>query len=150
MQLNTLTSTRIAHNVRRVGRGGTRGKTSGRGTKGQKSRAGHKIRPEIRDFIKKLPKRRGHGKNRSRTVRIDRKPFASVNLSTLEIHFSSGDTVTVRTLIEKGAVRTVRATAGVKVLGTGTLTKKLTISGCAASNAAVKAIEAAGGTISNA
>ena len=38
-----------------VGRGSKRGKTSGRGTKGQKSRAGHKIRPEIRDRIKKLP-----------------------------------------------------------------------------------------------
>jgi large subunit ribosomal protein L15 len=42
-----------------VGRGGKRGKTSGRGGKGQTARAGHKIRPEIRDLIKKLPKRRG-------------------------------------------------------------------------------------------
>ncbi len=149
MQLNTLTSTRIAHNVQRIGRGGTRGKTSGRGTKGQKSRAGHKIRPEIRDMIKKLPKRRGYGKNRSRTVRIDRKPFISVSLSMLETHFSAGDTVTVRKLLKKGAVRTVRATAGVKVLGTGTLTKKLFLSGCVASQAAIKAIEAAGGTVSN-
>ncbi|HEX8946833.1 MAG TPA: 50S ribosomal protein L15 [Candidatus Paceibacterota bacterium] len=149
MQLNTLTSTRIAKNVRRVGRGGKRGKTSGRGTKGQKARAGHRIRPEIRDMIKKLPKRRGHGKNRARTVRIDRKPFASVNLTALEAHFAAGDTVTPRALMEKGLVRTLRATQGVKVLGTGSLSKKLTVSGCAVSTAAAKAIEAAGGEVSH-
>ena len=44
----------------KVGRGGKRGKTSGRGHKGQKSRAGRKIRPEIRDMIKKIPKKRGY------------------------------------------------------------------------------------------
>ncbi|MBI4136288.1 MAG: hypothetical protein HY481_01940 [Candidatus Vogelbacteria bacterium] len=43
-----------------VGRGGKRGTTAGRGTKGQKARAGHRIRPAIRDVIKKLPKRRGY------------------------------------------------------------------------------------------
>ena len=49
---------------RRVGRGqaSTRGKTSGRGGKGQTARAGNKRRPELRDIIKKLPKRRGYGK----------------------------------------------------------------------------------------
>ncbi len=150
MQLNTLTSTRIVKNVQRVGRGGTRGKTSGRGVKGQKARAGHSIRPEMRDMIKKLPKLRGHGNNRSRTVRIDRKPFASVNLATLEVFFNDGDKVTVRSLLKSGALRTIRATAGVKILGTGKLSKKLTISGCIASDAALKAVEAAGGTVSNA
>ena len=48
---------------RQVGRGGTRGKTAGRGTKGQNARAGHKKRPELRDFIKRFPKLRGRGKN---------------------------------------------------------------------------------------
>ena len=43
-----------------VGRGGKRGKTSGRGTKGQNARAGRKKRPEIRDFIKRMPKLRGY------------------------------------------------------------------------------------------
>lgn len=46
-----------------VGRGGKRGKTSGKGTKGQNARAGRKKRPEIRDFIKRFPKLRGRGKN---------------------------------------------------------------------------------------
>lgn len=47
----------------RVGRGGKRGKTAGRGTKGQNARAGRKKRPELRDFIKRFPKLRGRGKN---------------------------------------------------------------------------------------
>lgn len=45
---------------RYVGRGGKRGKTAGRGTKGQNARAGRKIKPVIRDFIKKIPKNRGY------------------------------------------------------------------------------------------
>ncbi len=150
MQLNNLTTSRKTRNVQRVGRGGKRGKTSGRGTKGQKSRAGHSIRPEMRDMIKKLPKRRGYGKNRSRTVRIDRKPFVAVNLASLELNFKSGDTVTPRVLVEKKIVRTLRGAKGVKILGTGKLSKKLTISGCTASAVAVKSIEAVGGTVSNA
>ncbi|VAW29925.1 LSU ribosomal protein L15p (L27Ae) [hydrothermal vent metagenome] len=147
MQLNTLKSNRTTRNVQRVGRGGTRGKTSGRGMKGQKSRAGHSIRPEMRDIIKKLPKRRGYGKNRSRTVRIDRKPFAVVNLKAIEESFSAGDTVTSESLLEKGVIRTLRGTKGVKVLGTGTISKKVTISGCSVSASATKAIEAVGGAI---
>lgn len=47
----------------RVGRGGKRGKTSGKGTKGQNARAGRKKRPELRDFIKRFPKLRGRGKS---------------------------------------------------------------------------------------
>src|SRR3990167_4622491 len=49
---------------KRVGRGGKRGTTSGRGTKGQKSRAGHRIRPAIRDLLIRIPKLRGY-KNKS-------------------------------------------------------------------------------------
>ena len=51
------------------GQGSGRGKTSGRGTKGQKARAGHSIRPEIRDMIKKYPKLRGRGKNSFKAFR---------------------------------------------------------------------------------
>ena len=46
-----------------MGRGGTRGKTAGRGTKGQNARAGRKKRPELRDIIKRIPKLRGRGKS---------------------------------------------------------------------------------------
>ncbi len=150
MQLHTLKPSHAKTSTTRIGRGGTRGKTSGRGTKGQKARAGHSIRPEMRDLIKKLPKRRGYGKNRSRTVRIDRKSFVPVNLSTLDKHFSAGDKITPEVLAHKGLVRTLRGTAGVKILGTGTLTKALTFTRCAASVSAARAIEAAGGTITHA
>jgi ribosomal protein L15 len=63
MQFHTLKSKTKRRHARQVGRGGTRGKTSGRGTKGQNARAGHKKRPELRDFIKRVPKLRGRGKS---------------------------------------------------------------------------------------
>ncbi|MSR87620.1 MAG: hypothetical protein EXS69_00410 [Candidatus Zambryskibacteria bacterium] len=63
MQFHTLKRKTANKKSRQVGRGGTRGKTSGRGTKGQNARAGHKNRPELRDFIKRVPKLRGRGKS---------------------------------------------------------------------------------------
>lgn len=63
MQYHTLTSRTPRKHSRSVGRGGKRGKTSGRGTKGQNARAGRKKRPELRDFIKRVPKLRGRGKS---------------------------------------------------------------------------------------
>lgn len=59
MKLHEIRSSSRSYKKRRVGRGGKRGKTSGRGTKGQKSRAGRRIRPQIRDVMKKFPKKRG-------------------------------------------------------------------------------------------
>jgi len=63
MQFHTLKRKTPNKKHKTVGRGGTRGKTSGRGTKGQNARAGRKKRPELRDFIKRVPKLRGRGKN---------------------------------------------------------------------------------------
>ena len=60
MELNSFTRSKGLMKSRRVGRGGKRGKTSGRGGKGQTARSGNKIRPEWRDLIKKIPKRRGY------------------------------------------------------------------------------------------
>lgn len=148
MQLNSLKAKTPRITSARVGRGGKRGKTSGRGTKGQNARAGHRKRPEMRDLIKKLPKRRGHGKNRARTVRADRLTYVPVNLAALEAAFSAGDTVTPAVLFEKGLV-TGRAgrIRKVKILGTGTLTKALSISDVVASASARAAIEKAGGSL---
>ena len=148
MQLNELTSKTERIRSVRVGRGGKRGKTSGRGTKGQNARAGHRKRPELRDIIKKLPKLRGHGKNRSRTVRTNRLAYVPVNLSQLEAAFVAGETVTPVTLFKKGLV-SMRAgqVRHVKILGTGTLTKNLAISGVIASDTAKAAIEKAGGSL---
>ena len=130
-----------------VGRGGKRGKTSGRGGKGQTARAGHKIRPEVRDLIKKLPKRRGHGKNRSRTVRTNRITGATVPLAALEAAYKTGETVSPATLLAKGLVRRAKGRAPiVKILGTGSLTKALVVKGCMLSVSAREAVTAAGGT----
>ncbi len=63
MQFHNLQAKTQRKFSKQVGRGGTRGKTSGRGTKGQNARAGHKKRPEMRDIIKRIPKLRGRGKS---------------------------------------------------------------------------------------
>ncbi len=145
MQFNTLQRKTAQKKATQVGRGGTRGKTSGRGTKGQKARAGHKIRPEIRDMLKRMPKLRGRGKNFLKSIEV--KPVA-INLSELESAFKSGDKITPRVLKEKGFIMENRGTfSPVKILSGGELTKKLIISGCAASAAAKEKIEKAGGTI---
>lgn len=148
MQLNTLTP---KHSKRRrppVGRGGKRGKTSGHGGKGQTARAGHKIRPEMRDLIKKLPKRRGYGRNRSRTVRQERLVYAVVNLATLDAAFVAGETVTPAALLHKGLVRAEKGrTPKVKILGTSGLSKGLSIKDCVVSAPARAAVEKAGGRI---
>ncbi len=147
MQSNTLAPKTPRITSARVGRGGKRGKTSGRGTKGQNARAGHKKRPEMRDLIKKIPKLRGHGKNRSRTVR-NRVPYAPVNLAVLESAFVAGDVVTPETLYKKGLIRARGGKLSfVKLLGTGTLTKALSVSNCETSASAKAAIEAAGGSV---
>lgn len=140
MQLNELqrkTSNRKQKRVGR-GRGSGKGKTSGRGTKGQKARAGHRIMPAIREVLKKLPKKRGYS-----FKSIEDKPVV-LNVYTLERYFTAGDTVNPKTLIERGLV-----TPGhkVKILGDGELAKKLTISGCAVSASARTKIEKAGGRV---
>lgn len=148
MQLNSLSPR--TKNIKNppVGRGGKRGKTSGRGGKGQTARAGHKIRPEVRDLIKKLPKLRGHGKNRARTVRTNRIATAAVNLAEIEAAFVAGETVSPATLLAKGLVRRAKGRAPVvKILGTGSVSKALVIDGCAISGSARTALLAAGGTI---
>jgi len=129
-----------------VGRGGKRGKTSGRGTKGQKARAGHKIRPELRDFIKRLPKLRGRGKNSFQSFQ---KEVFPVKLGDLEKSYKDGEKVTPSTLSERGIIR--RTISGgsprVKILSEGDLTKKLIIKGCAISLIAREKIEKLGGSV---
>ncbi|MBI2409806.1 uL15 family ribosomal protein [Candidatus Kaiserbacteria bacterium] len=149
MQLNSLAPRTKKQKASYVGRGGKRGKTSGRGTKGQSARAGHKIRPQMRDIIKKLPKRRGHGKNRARTVRANRIAVSVVNLEALEARYVSGEGVTPASLLAKGLVRRAKGRVPqVKILGGGALSKPLAVSGCAISGSALAALTAAGGTYS--
>lgn len=148
MQWNTLTPKTKREKAPRVGRGGKRGKTSGRGTKGAGSRAGNKSRPEMRDIIKKLPKRRGFGKNRARTVVGSRVKPIAVTFTAINARFDAGAVVSPASLLEKGIVRRVSGKLPkVKVLATGELAKPVTIKGCELSAAARAAVEKAGGTI---
>ncbi|KKW08662.1 MAG: 50S ribosomal protein L15 [Candidatus Kaiserbacteria bacterium GW2011_GWA2_49_19] len=136
-----------ARSRKRVGRGGKRGKTAGRGTKGQNARSGRKKRPELRDIIKKLPKRRGYGKNRGRTVNPSRKDSIPVSLQNLSKHFADGAEVTPNILNEKRIIRERGPLfPPVKIMG-GSIGKKLHFKGCAVSASARSAIEKAGGSV---
>lgn len=143
--LNTIRKKHKVKNKKRIARGGKRGATSGKGTKGQKSRAGHRIRPAERDLIKKIPKLRGRGKNSFKSFRDKKSP---VNLNDLEKMFSSGDVINPKVLIEKGLVMKRNGVIPVvKILATGTVTKKFTVQGCDVSQAAKGKLEKAGGEV---
>lgn len=125
MQLHQLKPTQKKKRKKRIGRGGKRGTYSGRGVKGQKARAGRKIRPEIRDFIKKIPKKRGY--------RFKAKPKPqTVNLKDLERYYKENEIVSPETLLKKGLIVRVKGRIPkVKILGkSGKLTKKLKIKNC--------------------
>lgn len=148
MQIHEIKRVHAHKKSKLVGRGGTRGKTSGHGGKGQTARAGHHVRPAMRDIIKKLPKLRGHGKNRSESV-FYRGPEAVVNVSSLNV-FGKGDVVNPQTLIAKGLISVIFGkNPKVKLLGTGEITVAITVEGCTVSETAKSKIEKAGGTISN-
>ncbi len=141
MQLNTLKREHPNKKARLVGRGGTRGKTSGRGGKGQTARAGNKRRPELRDIIKKLPKLRGY---RFKSFAV--KP-ASVNTGELNV-YSSGEIVNPKSLFEKKIIEKIGGyLPKVKILGSGEVKTKITIENCEVSSSARAKIEKAGGTI---
>ena len=145
MQIHELKRKRPNRKKIAVGRGGKRGKTSGRGTKGQKARAGRKIRPEIRDFIKRLPKLRGRGKHSLKS--IVGKPVP-VNINIIEKMFENGETINPRVLVLRGIIKETKGTLPrVKILAEGTLAKKITIEHCLVSKAAREKIEKAGGTV---
>jgi large subunit ribosomal protein L15 len=125
-----------------VGRGGKRGKTSGRGGKGQTARAGHKARPEMRDIIKKMPKLRGYSFKSIKDKAI------VINIGDLESVFSNDGTVSPQTLVERGLVELEAGkNPRVKILSMGELTKKLNVSNCIVSAPAREKIEKAGGVI---
>ena len=125
----------------RVGRGhgSGNGKTAGRGQKGQKSRSGGKIRVGFEGgqmpLYRRLPKRGFKNRNTQEIV--------SINVGALE-RFENEAVVDVNALIEAGIVKNPRD--GVKILGNGELTKKLTVKVNAFSESAKEKIEALGGT----
>ncbi len=147
MQIHEIRRATPLKKAKLVGRGGKRGKTAGKGGKGQTARAGHRVRPAMRDIIKKLPKLRGHGKNRAKSV-FYRGPEAVVNVGALNV-FSSGDVVTPTSLVAKGLIAsTLGKHPQVKILGNGDLTVKLSFERCNVSETAREKIIQAGGSIS--
>ncbi|HVU06589.1 MAG TPA: uL15 family ribosomal protein [Candidatus Paceibacterota bacterium] len=150
MQLNNISRKTPNAKTPLIGRGGKRGKTSGRGTKGQKARAGNKKRPEIRDFIKRMPKLRGYA-----FKSFAKKPVL-VALSAVEREFKAGDRVEPATLVAKGLVQKTEGNfPRIKLLtskastkqGAVEITKKLVVSGVEVSAGAKVALEKAGGTV---
>ncbi len=149
MQIHHVKPKTARKTAKRIGRGGKRGKTSGRGMKGQTARTGNSTRPEMREFIKKLPKLRGHGKNRARGVNNERVRPVVVNVGAIDAVFAAGEAVTPASLVARGVIRSQsRRAPMIKVLANGEVTKKLSFASCEVSAAARAKIEAAGGSIS--
>ncbi|HAH03944.1 MAG: 50S ribosomal protein L15 [Parcubacteria group bacterium GW2011_GWA2_43_17] len=127
---------------RRVGRGNASGKGnySGRGMKGQRSRSGGKNKLAlrgIRGYLLRIPKQRGFNSLLSK--------MEVVNLSTLDLIAKDGDVITPKYLMQKGVIKT--RNYGVKILGQGKLSKKLTVNVGQCSKSAAEAIIKAGGKI---
>ncbi len=123
---------------KRVGRGGKRGYTSGKGSKGQKARSGGGVRPGFEGgqtpLFRRLPKR---GFNNRWATK-----YAEVNLRALN-RFDAGTEVTPDLLLEVGVID--KLLDGVKILGSGELEKALTIKAHRFSKSAIEKIEGAGG-----
>ncbi|EGL14492.1 50S ribosomal protein L15 [Paenibacillus chitinolyticus] len=141
MKLHELSSAEGArHTRKRLGRGvgSGLGKTSGRGHKGQNARSGGGVRPGFEGgqnpLYRRLPKRG--------FVNPTRKEFAIVNLEDLN-KFEAGTEVTPELLMETGVVKSPKD--GIKILGNGELTVKLTVKANKFSQSAVDKIQAAGG-----
>ena len=136
---------------KRVGRGlgSGKGRYSGRGIKGQKSRSGsHKMRAGFEGGQMPLYMRVGKQRGATSKDAMPIGPFRTytqpVNLRELERVFADGDTVNAEALVEKGLLKNTRA--DVKILGQGELTKKLSVTAHAFSGTAREKITAAGGT----
>lgn len=143
MKLHTMKPNEGAtKNRKRVGRGpgSGMGKTSTRGENGQNGRSGGGVRPGFEGgqtpLFMRLPKRG--------FTNINRKDYAIVNLDVLN-RFEDGAEVTPTTLIEAGIVKDAKS--GIKILGNGELTKKLSVKAAKFSTSAQTAIEAAGGSV---
>ena len=142
MQIHELKRKHKNKTKKRVGRGGSKGTYSGKGNKGQKSRAGRKMVPIIRELIKRYPKLKGY------RAFVLPKGIAVVNLEILEKNTKDGETINPENLIVKGIISNIKGkTPKVKILGTGKLTKKLVFENCMFSKTAKEAVEKAGGSI---
>jgi large subunit ribosomal protein L15 len=142
MQLHDLQPKTDNDDKKRVGRGGARGKTSGRGHKGQLARAGGTPRPQIRDRIKKLPKLRGYANNP-----VSQKPVA-VNVDTVSEVVEEKTHVTPQFLVKVGIIQKEgNIIPPVKILGEGSIDTAIVVAGCDTSQSAQEKIAEAGGEV---
>jgi len=143
LQLNSLT--RLVKKKKRVGRGGSRGGTSGRGGKGQTARSGGATRPGFEGgqtpLVRRSPKRGFSNHPFMKEVDI-------VNLEQLDV-FEAGAQIDRNSLVEMGILKSKKSSQGkllqLKILGRGELSKKLTIIAHSFSESAKKSIESLGG-----
>jgi len=152
LNLHSLSPAQPRKDRKRVGRGlgSGKGRYSGRGIKGQKSRAGsHKLPAGFEGgqmpIDMRLPKLRGSTSADAMPIGPFRTYSQPINLRDLEARFEAGAEVSPESLVEKGLLKNTRV--DVKILGSGELTKKLSISAHGFSKSAREKIEAAGGTI---
>src|ERR1043165_877286 len=152
LNLSNLQPAQARQDRKRVGRGlgSGKGRYSGRGIKGQKSRAGSHMRRVGYEggqmpLYMRTAKLRGNTSADAMPIGPFRTYSQPVNLRDLEARFDAGDEVTPETLKAKGLIRTLRK--DVKLLGVGELTKKLSITVHGASATAREKVDAAGGTL---
>jgi len=142
MQLHELRPKHKLKRKKRVGRGGKKGTYSGRGIKGQKARASRKLKPLIRELIKRYPKLRGY---KFKAIKL--KP-AILNLQILEKKFKESEIINPQILLKKNLISKIeRKIPKIKILGRGEIKKALIIEGCEVSKSAKEKIEKAGGTV---
>jgi large subunit ribosomal protein L15 len=152
LNLSTLKPAQTRKDRKRVGRdlGSGKGRYSGRGIKGQKSRAGSKkmaagFEGGQMPIDMRMPKLRGNTSADAMPIGPFRTYSQPVNLRDLERVFEAGDAVTVEALVEKGLLKNTKT--DVKILGTGELSKKLSVTAHSFSASAREKIEAAGGSV---
>lgn len=146
MQLHQIRPTHKPKIGKRIGRGGKKGTYSGKGLKGQNSRAGRNFKPVIRELIKRYPKLRGY-RFKSRILN-PKFQIVALNLAVLEKKFDAGAKISPEVLVEKKIIATIKGIMPkVKILGEGEITKAFSIEGCLASESAKKKIAKAGGAI---
>ncbi|MCI7224116.1 MAG: 50S ribosomal protein L15 [Fusobacterium gastrosuis] len=144
MKLNELSPSVPRKNRKRVGRGNSSGwgKTAGKGSNGQNSRAGGGVKPYFEGgqmpIYRRVPKR-------GFSNAIFKKEYTILSLDLLN-NFEDGETVSMETLFDKFLVKSIKKD-GIKILGNGELTKKLTVKAHKVSKSAKAAIEAKGGSV---
>ncbi|MGE4554628.1 MAG: uL15 family ribosomal protein [Candidatus Paceibacterota bacterium] len=143
MQIHELKPLTKSKKKKRVGRGGKRGTYSGRGMKGQKSRAGRKIKSQLREAILKFPKKRG-----LKFKKVTKREIIEVKLKDILEKFPEGGEITPKILEEKGLIEIPKSKKFfVKILGKEKINVPLKIKHCLVTQSAKESIINAGGTI---